>query len=74
MNDRLLHTYLVIRNRASEALRRDEGVETLEVIAIMALIVILIGAMTSIFKTGGDTIATIVINGIKSWAEKIKGG
>lgn len=73
MYDVMLRQYLSLRNRFVALGGRDEGVETLEVIAIMAILVILLGALSMVFSANAQAIATSVIEGIKKWAEGVGG-
>lgn len=74
MYDIMLYQYLMVRNRLAALGRREEGVETLEVVAIMAILLILLGALSTAFSGGAKEVADNVITGIKNWANKVASG
>ena len=60
--------------RSLEKLNREEGAEAIEWIAMAAVVVILLAAMSFVFKPGGKAIGELIINAIKMWILKMFGG
>ena len=50
-----------------ERLREERGIETLEWIVLGAVVAVLLGAASQVFKTGGTTIGNAFVEMIMGW-------
>jgi hypothetical protein len=52
---------------ALRSLRRDEGIENVEWIALAAIILVMLVVVGSMLKVGGQPIGQTIVNQILSW-------
>ncbi len=70
MMDKLGYYYLYGMNWLDAKMRREEAIETIEWIAMAAVILALLSAMLIVVKKGGRSIGSLMIQKMKSWLNK----
>jgi len=70
MMDKLSYYYLYGMNWLDAKMRREEGIETIEWIAMAAVILALLSAMLIVVKKGGRSIGSLMIQKMKDWLNK----
>jgi hypothetical protein len=68
--DASLRTWIKWTNFAT----REDGLETIEVVAMGAAGAVLIGLILTVFQSNGKSLGETIFQGILSWASKIGGG
>jgi len=68
--DKLTYYYLYGMNWLDAKMRREEGIETIEWIAMAAVILALLSAMLLVVKKGGRSIGSLMIQKMKDWLNK----
>ncbi len=53
---------------------REEGIETIEWVALGAVLALTIAAIMAVLTPGGQQIGQSILSGIMKWASKIGGG
>ncbi len=56
------------------SLNREEGIETIEWVALGAVLALTIAMIMSVLTPGGAQIGSTILKGITTWASKIGGG
>ena len=67
MMDKLGYYYLYGMNWLDAKMRREEAIETIEWIAMAAVILALLSAMLIVVKKGGRSIGSIIIGNMQRW-------
>jgi len=70
MMDKLGYYYLYGLNWLDAKMRREEAIETIEWIAMAAVILALLSAMLIVVKKGGRSIGSLMIQKMKDWLNK----
>ena len=70
MMDKLGYYYLYGMNWLDAKMRREEAIETIEWIAMAAVILALLSAMLIVVKKGGRSVGQLMIDKMKSWLNK----
>jgi hypothetical protein len=70
MMDKLGYYYLYSMNWLDAKMRREEAIETIEWIAMAAVILALLSAMLIVVKKGGRSIGSLMIQKMKDWLNK----
>jgi hypothetical protein len=70
MMDKLGYYYLYGMNWLDAKMRREEAIETIEWIAMAAVILALLSAMLLVVKKGGRSIGSLMIQKMKDWLNK----
>ena len=70
MMDKLGYYYLYGMNWLDAKMRREEGIETIEWIAMAAVILALLSAMLLVVKKGGRSIGSLMIQKMKDWLNR----
>jgi hypothetical protein len=70
MMDKLGYYYLYGMNWLDAKMRREEAIETIEWIAMAAVILALLGAIMTVFKKEGKSLGSLMIDRMKSWVKK----
>jgi len=70
MMDKLGYYYLYGMNWLDAKMRREEAIETIEWIAMAAVILALLSAMLIVVKKGGRSIGSLMIQKMKDWLNK----
>ena len=68
--DKLGYYYLYGMNWLDAKMRREEGIETIEWIAMAAVILALLSAMLLVVKKGGRSIGSLMIQKMKDWLNR----
>ena len=68
--DKLGYYYLYGMNWLDAKMRREEAIETIEWIAMAAVILALLSAMLLVVKKGGRSIGSLMIQKMKDWLNK----
>ncbi len=70
MMDKLGYYYLYSMNWFDAKMRREEAIETIEWIAMAAVILALLSAMLLVVKKGGRSIGSLMIQKMKDWLNR----
>jgi hypothetical protein len=70
MMDKLGYYYLYGMNWLDAKMRREEAIETIEWIAMAAVILALLSAMLTVVKKGGRSIGSLMIQKMKDWLNR----
>jgi hypothetical protein len=70
MMDKLGYYYLYGMNWLDAKMRREEAIETIEWIAMAAVILALLSAMLIVVKKGGRSIGSLMIQKMKDWLNR----
>ena len=68
--DKLTYYYLYSMNWLDAKMRREEAIETIEWIAMAAVILALLSAMLLVVRKGGRSIGSLMIQKMKDWLNK----
>jgi hypothetical protein len=68
--DKLSYYYLYGMNWLDAKMSREEGIETIEWIAMAAVILALLSAMLLVVKKGGRSIGSLMIQKMKDWLNR----
>lgn len=66
----MLYTYLRLQNWLREKLVREEGIETIEWIALAAVILVLLMGALSLMTDFGKQTATLIFDKISEWISR----
>ena len=67
--------YLYLRNYIKTALRREEGVETIEWIGMAAVVLALVGALGTVLgKGGGEQVGQAIADTLTNWINQLGSG
>ncbi len=70
MMDKLGYYYLYGMNWLDAKMSREEAIETIEWIAMAAVILALLSAMLMVVKKGGRSIGSLMIQKMKDWLNR----